>query len=151
MPDRCEWVSAWIKTSRIEFYFFFLAPRVHLQSGWARCQNGAPDRAKTISLSPGAAQRFHMLCIHGGWQCIIWEKLMRKKGGEKKDQTRENCSSSCWHTDNSSVFLAFLQWRAYSAKRQAPHLVVECSARAIVTLQLHALTHYFRKCFHLSS
>lgn len=108
MPDQYEWVSVWIKTSRIEFYFFSLAPRVHLQSGWAPCQNGAPDRAKTISLSPGAAQRFHMLCIHSGWQCIIWEKLMREKERKKiKGQTRENCSSSCWHTDNRNVFLAF--------------------------------------------
>lgn len=82
-PDQNEWASGWIKTSRIEFYFFFLALRVHLQSGWAPCQNGAADRAKTISLSPGAAQRFHMLCIHGGWQCIIWEKLMRKKKSPK--------------------------------------------------------------------
>lgn len=70
------WMSQCLDKDFKDWALFLFSPRVHLQSGWAPRWKGVPDRAKTIFLSRGAAQLFHMLCIHSGWQCIIWEWLI---------------------------------------------------------------------------
>lgn len=69
---------------------------------------------------------------------------MRKKergGGTEK--------IAALHVDIQTTAMSMqLSCSAASVKRQAPHLVVECSAGGRVMLPPHALIHYSRKCFY---